>query len=503
MELELNERSFSYLDRIFQQVLRQEETGETIVPDTYPDISQIVHAYAEAIIREKDIRDKSIVISGAVKGGVIYVSDDHTVPRELSFYLPFAVKFDAPTLTEQTRAICSCKVCAVDSKIVNSRKAMLRVDLGCSVVAYEQAVGYTYETEDCPDSLQVREKEYALRLPVELSEKTFMVSDTMELPSSRPPIHRICKRRCHLELVDQKIVGNRGVFKGTATIKVLYISDDDRLYTYEWQLPFSQYCEFVDNHDRGELELDMAMTGYDLEMAAPDEHYKLDLTLHLLAQGLVFTEHDLKVVDDAYCVGQELLPQWKRYKMDICLDGRRDRQAVRHRVDSRMQELIDTDLYIGHPYTDRTEDQVKVTSEACFHLLGRDENGDLTEVITKARDIRPFSLSERAGVIARSEPAAPASVSHFPDSIQLTCDILSSVSFYTEKDIQTLCGGELRTIEFEGAERPSIVIRTMPEHTELWELAKKYHSRIDTICAVNGLTCPVLEEEQVLLIPIG
>ena len=503
MDLELNERSFPYLERVFQQVLHQEETGETIVPDTYPDISQIVHAYAEPVIRGKDIRDKSVVVSGGVKGGVIYVPNDRSVPRELSFYLPFTAKFDSPTLTEQAQVICSCKVCAVDGRIVNSRKAMLRVDLGCSVTAYEQAQSYTYEPVNKPDGLQLREKEYALQLPVEFSEKSFMVSDTLELPSSRPPVHHICKRTCRLELLDHKLVGNKGVFKGTAMVKLLYLSEDDRLYTYEWQLPFSQYCEFLNDHDRGTLELDTVVTGYELELSSPEEHYRTDLSLHLLVQGLVLEERDLKVIDDAYCVGQELRPEWKQYAMDICLDNRRDRQTLRHRIDRHMNELIDTDLYVGYPHIDRADDQIRVSSEVRFHILGLDENGDLTEMAGKIEDVQPFSLSEHAAVTADSDYTTTINVSHFPDSTQLACDILLSVSFHAKKNIQTLCAGELDSLEFDGHEQPSIIIRSVPEHTELWDLAKEHHSRIDTICAVNGLSEPILEKEQILLIPVG
>lgn len=503
MELELNERSFPYLGCVFHQVVHQEETGETIVPDTYPDIGQIVHAYAGTIIRGKDIRDKSIVISGGVKGGVIYVPDDHSAARELSFYLPFHVKLDPPDLTEQARVICSCKICAVDAKIVNSRKAMLRIDLGCCVSAYEQAYGFAYDPVDIPNDLQLREKEYVLQLPIDLSEKTFMISDTLELPSSRPPIHLICKRTCHLEMLDQKLVGNKGVFKGTAAVKILYLSEDERFYTYTWQLPFSQYCEFAEDHDRGSLELEPVLTGYELGPEGTNDHYKLDLSLHLLVQGLVLEGRELKVIDDAYCVRQRFSPEWKRYTMDICLDRQQDRRSVRHRINRRMNELIDNDLYVGYPCTDRAADQVKLLSDAQIHIFGINENGDLAEIVERIEDAQVFSLSEHASVMASADLATGVDISNLPDSMQVMCDILRSVSFYAKKDIQTLCGGVLDAVEFDGQEQPSVIIKKVPEQTELWELAKLHHSRVDSICAVNGLKEPTLESEQVLLIPVG
>ena len=46
MELAFQQTPLVFMKQICQEVYRQEETGETIVPDSYPDIETIVDAYA-------------------------------------------------------------------------------------------------------------------------------------------------------------------------------------------------------------------------------------------------------------------------------------------------------------------------------------------------------------------------------------------------------------------------------------------------------------------------
>ena len=138
MELELKKSSMPYLKCVVQNVNYQEETGETIVPDSYPDIGSIVHTYADAIIRGKDCRSGSITVSGGIKGGMVYEPEDHSAPKTLEFYLPFTVKAEHPELSEQAKSICQVHIRSVDGRMINSRKAMLRVDLGCCIRAFER-----------------------------------------------------------------------------------------------------------------------------------------------------------------------------------------------------------------------------------------------------------------------------------------------------------------------------------------------------------------------------
>ena len=71
MDLKFDKERFSYLKCIMQDVRYQEETGEVIVPDSYPDIQSIICANAEAVIRGKDCREGSITLSGGIKGMII------------------------------------------------------------------------------------------------------------------------------------------------------------------------------------------------------------------------------------------------------------------------------------------------------------------------------------------------------------------------------------------------------------------------------------------------
>ena len=129
MELMFESKSADFLREVIFDTISQEETAETIVPDSYPDVEQVLDTFASTVLRGKDYRNGSVSISGGIHAGVIYNPEDQSAPRALHFYIPFTVKLEHEAITEATRICVDCRVRSVDARIMNSRKVMIRVNL--------------------------------------------------------------------------------------------------------------------------------------------------------------------------------------------------------------------------------------------------------------------------------------------------------------------------------------------------------------------------------------
>ena len=171
MELNVQSKPLHFLRCIMQEVHFHDESADTIVPDSLPDILSILHAYADPIIRGKDCRNQSATIAGGIKGGILYLPEKENIPRHLDLYIPFSIRLDHAEFTENTKLVCSIRIRSVDAKIINSRKATLRVCLGCEIAAYENVEETLYEVENPPSVLQTRTASYRIGLPLETTEK--------------------------------------------------------------------------------------------------------------------------------------------------------------------------------------------------------------------------------------------------------------------------------------------------------------------------------------------
>ena len=86
-----------------------------------------------------------------------------------------------------------------------------------------------------------------------------------------------------LELTEKKLIGSRAVFKGTATVRLLYSGADGSLNTWSFQVPFSQYAELDQEINGEDVSVDLMLTGAELEKDGQEECRNLMLTLNVLS----------------------------------------------------------------------------------------------------------------------------------------------------------------------------------------------------------------------------
>lgn len=108
----------------------------------------------------------------------------------LTSELPFTVKLECAELCEDTQTLVRCCVRSADSRLINSRKVLLRVSVLVQADGYEPQTQSMSVLKDPPACLQLKTQTYETNAPVELSERAFQVSEELNLP-------RTAGRRSH------------------------------------------------------------------------------------------------------------------------------------------------------------------------------------------------------------------------------------------------------------------------------------------------------------------
>lgn len=500
MELVFQHNPIHFLRCAAQEVRLQEETAEIIVPDSYPDIGTIAASSAEAILRGKDCRDGGVTVAGGIKGVILYTPEDGTYPRNLEVYIPFSVKMDIPSLTAHSQVLCTLRVRSADARMINSRKALLRVDLACEIVAYEQATEILSTLEEPPVCLQTKQAEYITCVPLETGERSFTVSDIVEIPTGRPPVSRVYEFHCRPELTDEKLVGNKAVFKGILRCKILYLSEDERLYLQEQTIPFSQYCDLNADYDDQTVRTSMAVTGYDLET---DADQKLGLSVNLLAQCIVSGQQSITLIEDAYSTCGMLHPQWKEYSLEGCLDQQTMTQTIRHHLQGELRELLDTNVYWDCPEVVRSGDRMQVKVSSLVKAVGYDENQDLKTLSSRAEAVQELALLEGAVCRVGAVPTGEVYASGDAGGVETRFSCQISVQCCSGEKLRTLWAGEIDEQSKAIAQRPGLIVRTVEKDTSLWDLAKRYSTTVSGIMTANHLETQVLGEDTMLLVPMA
>lgn len=76
MEVNLKREAIQYCTPVYSDTLSREETLETVVSDTLPDVARILDVDAAVYLRSKTLLQGSIRIEGSIRGTVLYIGED-------------------------------------------------------------------------------------------------------------------------------------------------------------------------------------------------------------------------------------------------------------------------------------------------------------------------------------------------------------------------------------------------------------------------------------------
>lgn len=267
MQLQFQKTVVSSLDTLRSGVWYQELTQELRLPEQMPDVGNILGAWGQVLIRSKEWRSGSVSVSGGVMVWAMYRPEDGTPPQMVEAWIPFQMKWDLPETQYDGSIRVSPLLKNVDARVTSARKVMLRCCVALSCEASAPMNVDVFSPQQVPEGVYLLERTYPMLLAKEVGEKSFSVEEELALPASAPTVEKLLRFSFHPELIDQKMMAGKVVFRGVGLIHILYLSADGQLCSCDLQAPFSQYSELEGDYDQdASADIWMALTALEMDM---------------------------------------------------------------------------------------------------------------------------------------------------------------------------------------------------------------------------------------------
>ena len=503
MELSFRSKPMHRVSCVLREVRRQEETAEAIVPDSWPDIGSILDSHAIPVLRGKDVRDGNVIISGGIRGSILYLAEGESSLKCLEFYIPFSLKFENPSITECAGVLCDLKVASVDGRVINCRKALLRTEISCSVCIFETSELTVRTLENPPEQIRVRQAFYEPELLLETAERSFTVSDTLEFLTGNKSIDYIWRIQCTPEIKDKKIVGARAVFRGSVVCEFICVSNGKELCKHQFHIPFSQFCDLNHEYDLDEkVYFVPIVTGFDLEPDSQTDIRKAYLNVHLLVQCMVYGKRKLDLVEDAFSTYGTFVPSWDEFHLDTVLDHPEVVQGLRLKIPSGISNLVDVVVYLGHPFLHKTSDCTQIGTHITAHVLGYDHDGKVCASIGTHTIGWDIPMNENVSCASEIKLTDLPFVTFGNSEAEVHLELGMQAFCVTKQNMKTIAGGEFESVSGEVL-RPSVILKRVTKGADLWQIAKSSRANEDHIAFANGLDGTHIPDDRVLLIPVG
>ena len=501
--MELVKKELKYYDPIVCSSIH-EERMDAIVPDSNPDILRVLDSSGIVCVRDKVVQGDSIEISGNVRVGVLYISEQGGVSH-IDLNIPFLHSMDSGGASTKAELSVRAVLRGLDTHMLNSRKLSVKVTIGLECKAFEhRAVELTENVQAGDERLEILRRPFVTYVPKAVKCKTFNILEDQELPASKMNIAELLRSEMNTSGVDVKMMNNKAFIKGILGLKLLYRSDDNMMRMYEGELPFTQIVDL-----EGALEEDVCSVCFEpksfevsVKANTAGENRIVTCGAGLYLTATVFSEQAVDVISDIYSLTND---------MEITsgdMITRRFVESSNKRVNCR--ERLDTELPVKYII----DYGVHVEALHPTHEGMRSPCCELSiVVIYVANDDMVYSARKKVTAVWNGE---------YPEG----CDASVAASVFGEGAVVDEGGVECRfAVDFDCAitcnerlkavsdvkageykkhkSHVSTVLRFADGGEDFWELAKVYNSTMNDILEANKLTSDdVLEQGQLLLIPI-
>lgn len=499
MDMELKRVTLEGFRPVAHTTFSQEETLESIVPDAFPDIARVVSASGRAFLKDKELGEGVLRMTGTAKVTVLYIPEGEEMPRSLEVSIPFQCQRDDPRFHAGCPVLADVQAASADARTVNPRKLLARVSVSVWAAAYDR------ECRELSADLTGGEGEGLQKLVTprkccvvpDVAEKGFTFSDVLRPPASRPELEELLQYRAELGTVDAKFIGRKLVLKGDVQLSVVYRSGQGICQT-RFELPYSQILDMGEVPDEAEPEVAVVLKSVDCRAREGE----LEVAMEVLAQAAVWERRSVELISDAYCVGRPI--DVERAPVRLCTMAERSsrREMGRKLCESGIpaKQVLDCSAALSSLAGAPAEGGMEFTAQMNASVLYLSEDDALCGVETEIPVSCRVDVPEGCECACRCRPVGECTAVPVTGGLEVRFE--AEFAWTVMKEEQAACvTGVKPGEERDTGPRPSVVIRRVERGEALWDIAKSCGSTVEDIRCANTLPGEEAAVGTLLLIP--
>ena len=484
MEAKLKREHIDCCCLVYTGTQNREETAESVVPDTMPDVARVVDTSTAIYLRSKTIQDAKILVEGNIQATVLYLAEGDETLYRLDMATGCSFSFDGDGLEEDDFLVALLHINTADVRLLNPRKLLLRADVTGSVSVYRRdGLEYSVQPEE-GEPLQMLALEKTIHYVSSVQEKTFVIAEEFSIPPARPALSCLLRYRAGAAVEDTKQVGEKVILQGTAWLEILYAAGEGGAPIREtFTTGFSQILDAPAEQGGFQSVTLMQTSCYVEPLPGAYGANSVSLEMHLTAQSVCRGQREIRYMADAYSTRWACTVETVPTGMVSACRNVTLRETAR--------ELLETPEAVGEPvacYADvgtpvREDGCVRVP--VCVHAMYMTDRGAASCAVRRLNMELPFDMPDSAvcemGEAVCNDPYLSAAAGgvelRLPLEVRVTICDMEKLNFVRSVELDT-------DTPAVGSGAPSLVV-VRGGGNSVWTLAKKYCSTPALIEAAN------------------
>lgn len=489
--------------------------AEYVVPDTHPDVKEILSLEVKPYLMNKEILQDKIFLEGQMEYNVLYLAVDgdqyavHNVIYNSKFSDYVEIKGSEHTMACEGE----CYVEHMDCSIVNERKVSIECILKLKAEVYKnQNFEVIKDVVGAGDIQFLRNPSSVDKIMGSLD--TDMVAKShIQIPADKPQIGSVLKcdvniHKKEIRIEERKInitafTNINILYRGKDTNEICYVQDDVLINK---ELDAENALAYMDNFTDFKVDAEQ----FNIREDDLGENRIIDTEVLIKATTKLMYKEEMNVIEDAYSPSVILEMNKKNYEVNV-MQGQSSSQTIvkgNLEINENMPRPREVVICSGCTVvTDKklVEDKVVVEGIVDTSVLYKTDIPE--KYIQMLQESIPFTCAieiPKAKIdmqcVARVYlESIEAFVEADTIAVKAVVQVYSRVNYITHKEFLV----DIQPIEGEiPNKKGSITIYVVQNEDTLWKIAKKYFCTIDSLVSINEIENPEeLKPGQKLIIP--
>lgn len=464
--------------------------GDMIVPDSKPDILNTICTSGVVCIYKKEVQDDKIRIDGNINTYIMYMADDtNDRVRGLSTSLDFSENVQVANSKEGMTCKLEANLKSIEAKVINGRKVGIKAVIEVEIKLYSNEDVQIINSLQDADNVKMLKEDLMVNSLVGTGDTKIYAKDTIKIDSA-DNLAEILKAQVCICDKDIKVSYNKILTKSEAEIKIMYLTEDNRINTITARVPVVGFIDIPNVTEDNICDVDYEIRNIVLKPNSIEEH-SIYVEIEIGVMASVYEEKQINLIQDLYSPSENM--EFNKKKITVLTNKRTTRETMQIREKVQLEgmdnrSIIDVDV---HPIIEKeTKTKNRIVYEGELELRFILSNSDLQVDTRTAKIPFDYAISDvEDGENVNSNMAIEVANQDFivqdGGMVTVNLDMLVNTDSYRNTNMSII--DEIQTNGEREAEDYSILMYIVKKDDTLWKIAKRFGSTIDDIVRTNGI----------------
>ena len=465
--------------------------GDSIIPDIKPDILSAISTSGTVCTYKKEILEGKIRIDGSVDTYIMYLADDENGNiRGFNSNIDFTQIIDAdkakPGMTLETNVTLK----SIECKVLNGRKINIKAILDIEVKVSSN------ENVDIINSIKLKDiqtlnKDLSINSLMGSGATKVYAKDTLVLDNI-DNLAEVMKVDIKFINKDTKISYNKILVKADVSVKILYLTDDNRINLIENTIPVMGFIDIQDIEEDNICDVKYELKNLLVKPNSVEEHsIYIEAEIEVFCQ--VYKNQEIQLIQDLYSptmnlnfTQKQIRVMHKKEVVNNTYNVRESRQIANIQGNKIYDVNVETEILKQTILNDR----ILYEGEIKLNFLYATANN--TGLDSKMVNL-PFNFNVDFNGISTNyniDTSVEVGMKNFvvtsDENIDINIDLIFTTSASRNTDINIIEEIE-ENEENKNIRSCSMIIYFVKQGDTLWKIAKKFGSTIEEIARINGI----------------